>query len=91
MDSRYWGKTLSKLFNLSNIEYKFNNNGSETEKSEINSTYWGGKACWQVISTAKKVSKYGVLSGPYFPVFRLNTEIYSSLRIQSEYRKIPAR
>ena len=27
-------------------------------------------------STAWKVSKYGVFSGPYFPVFRLNTEIY---------------
>ena len=25
-----------------------------------------------------KVSKYGVFSGPYFPVFRLNTEIYST-------------
>ena len=23
------------------------------------------------------MSKYGVISGPYFPVFRLNTEIYS--------------
>ena len=22
------------------------------------------------------MSKYGVISGPYFPVFRLNTEIY---------------
>ena len=28
-------------------------------------------------------------SGPYFPVFGLNTEIYGvNLRIQSEYRKI---
>ena len=26
--------------------------------------------------TAWKVSKYGVISGPYFPVFGLNTEIY---------------
>ena len=35
------------------------------------------------------MSKYGVFSGPYFPVFGLNTEIYSvNLRIQSEYRKI---
>ena len=39
--------------------------------------------------TAQKVSKYRVISGPYFPVFRLNTEIYSvNLRIQSKYRKI---
>ena len=27
-------------------------------------------------STAWKLSKYGVISGPFFPVFRLNTEIY---------------
>ena len=27
-------------------------------------------------NTAWKVSKYGVISGPYFPVFGLNTEIY---------------
>ena len=38
--------------------------------------------CW-------KMSKYGVISGLYFPVFGLNTEIYGvNLRIQSEYRKI---
>ena len=35
------------------------------------------------------MSKYGVFSGPYFPVFGLNTEIYGS--IQSEYRKIRTR
>ena len=35
--------------------------------------------------TTKKVSKYGVFSGPYFPVFGRNTEI------QSEYRKIRTR
>ena len=35
------------------------------------------------------MSKYGVFSGPYFPVFGLNTEIYGvNLLIQSEYRKI---
>ena len=42
--------------------------------------------------TAWKVSKYRVFSGPYFPVFRLKTEIYSvNLRIQSECRKIRIR
>ena len=42
--------------------------------------------------TAWKVSKYGVISGPYFPVFGLNTEIYFiNFCIQSEYRKIQAR
>ena len=35
-----------------------------------------------------KVSKYGVFSGPYFPLFGLNTEIYSvNLRIQSKSGK----
>ena len=42
--------------------------------------------------TAWKVSKYGVISGPYFAVFGLNTEIYSvNLLIQSECRKIWSR
>ena len=42
--------------------------------------------------TVLKVSKYLVFSGKYFPVFGLNTEIYSgNLRIQSEYRKIRTR
>ena len=30
----------------------------------------------EVINTAWKVSKYGVFSGPYFPVFGLNTGNY---------------
>ena len=39
--------------------------------------------------TAWKVSKYGVFSGPYFPMFGLNRERYSiSLRIQSKCWKI---
>ena len=43
-------------------------------------------------ATAWKVSKYAVISGPYFPVFGFNTEIYEvNLRIQSEYRKIRTR
>ena len=42
--------------------------------------------------TAWKASKYGIFSGPYFPVFGLNTEIYEvNLRIQSEYRKLRTR
>ena len=43
-------------------------------------------------STARKVSKCGVFSGPHFPAFGLNTERYSiSLRIQSECGKIRTR
>ena len=39
--------------------------------------------------TAWKVSKYGVFSGPYFPVFGLNTERYGvSLHIQSEWENM---
>ena len=42
--------------------------------------------------TAWKVTKYRVISDPYFPVFRLNTQIYKvNLRIHSEYRKIRTR
>ena len=43
---------------------------------------------WLRSCTAWKVSKYRVISGPYFPVFELSTE---NLRIQSEYRKIRTR
>ena len=40
----------------------------------------------------QKVSKYGVFSGPYFPAFGLNTEIYGlDLLIQFECRKIRTR
>ena len=46
----------------------------------------------KVIYSAWKVSKYWVFSGPNFPVFRVNTEIYSvNLRIQSKNRKIRTR
>ena len=39
-----------------------------------------------------QMRKYGFFSGPYFPVFGLNTEIYGlNLRIQSEYWKIRTR
>ena len=42
--------------------------------------------------TAWKLSKYGVIFGSYFPVFRRNTEIYGvNLRIQSGYSKIRIR
>ena len=44
------------------------------------------------VSTAWKLYKYGVFSGPYFTVFWLNTEIYRlNLRIQSKYGKIQTR
>ena len=41
-----------------------------------------------VTDTARKVSKYGIFSGPYFPVFRLNTDW---IRIQPEYGKTRTR
>ena len=42
--------------------------------------------------TAWKVPIYRDFSGPYFPLFRLNTERYGvSLQIQSECRKIRTR
>ena len=48
------------------------------------------KGYWE--SKRSKMSKYGVFSGLYFPVFGMNTETYGvNLRIQSEYRKIRTR
>ena len=41
---------------------------------------------FEMTLTTWKVSKYGVFSDPYFPVFGLNTDSCSvNLRIQSEY------
>ena len=44
------------------------------------------------IIQCEKQPNCGVFSGPYFPVFVLNTEIYAvNLRIQSEYEEIQTR
>ena len=52
-----------------------------------NSKSWQNKPALEK-KTAWKVSKYGVFSGPYFPVLGLNTEIYGvNFHIQSEYGK----
>ena len=50
MNSRYWAEILIKLLNLNSSVYRFNNNGTETEKSDIKRTFWGGNVCWQVIT-----------------------------------------
>ena len=62
------------------------------------SLFWSTSYCVSEVRfaldtfTAWKVSKYGVISGPYFPVFGLNADIYFvNLCIQSEYRKIRTR
>ena len=39
MNSRYRGKTLVKLLNLTNRVYNFNNNHRETKKNGIKTTY----------------------------------------------------
>ena len=45
--------------------------------------------CFKLHLHCMKSVKYTVISGPYFPVFGLNTEIYGvNIRIQSKYRKI---
>ena len=46
-----------------------------------------------VAVTVWKVSKYGVISGPHFPIFGLNTEIYKTTYVKShakikQYSKI---
>ena len=62
----------------------------ENEKSfldEINHIF---HSFWK--ATAWKESKYGVFSGPYFSIFRLNTEIYGvNLHIQFKHGKILTR
>ena len=72
----------------------FSNYLGKTKSSKNHSKYFmhNFKNFSRSIHTAWEVSKYGVFSDPYFPVFGLNTEIYSvNLRIQSKYRKIRTR
>ena len=55
-------------------------------------TPWKRRKTSSFLITAWKLSKYGVISGPYFSVLGLNTEIYGvNLRILSKYRKIRTR
>ena len=69
-----------------NIIRVFDLNGLENLNQVTKMFYWF-HICQS--NTAWKLSKYGGFSGPCFPVFGLNTEIYSiNLRIQSEYREI---
>ena len=56
-------------FNPTTYFYTFCN-GLETRNATINNL-WIGK-----VNTAWKVSKYGVFSGPYFPVIGLSTGKY---------------
>ena len=85
-------KDQSFFFLTCNIEVltKFQPTKNIREKWELELMF--EKILLRIIITAWKVSKYGVFSGPYFPGFGLNTEIYSvSLRNQSEYWKIRTR
>ena len=75
-----WGKKgfIKNVFFLFNVRLYCNNRNS----SNI-------IVLREVLGAAWKVTKYGFISAPSFPLFGFNTEIYSvNLRIQSEYRKI---
>ena len=79
IDCHSYEKQIFKSFSYA----KFLSDSKRTKRSrnEVMSTH-----------TVWKVSKYRVISGPYFPVFGLNTERYSVfLHIQSECRKIRTR
>ena len=43
------------------------------------------------IDTAWKVSKYGVIAGPYFPVFGLKTEVYLYVNLRFIVADIPVK
>ena len=47
-----------------------------SNKDKLNAELFRLEGPFCLFNTAWKVSKYGVISGPYFPVFGLNTEIY---------------
>ena len=85
----------SKVFKITNnhyriiVESKFGLN----HFSHMNYDFFTGIITKiDMVTTAWKLSKYGVFSGPFFPVFGLNTKRYSvSRRIQSECGKIQTR
>ena len=56
------------------LEKKYSDLIEELVVKVINSIFL--RRAFELTHTASKVSKYGVISGPYFPVFGLNTEIY---------------
>ena len=73
-------------YNRINLSYHRLQFVKETQINTVSNIEQKVNTVWKVSNTA------WVISGPYFPVFRLNTEIYSvNLRIQSEYRKIRTR
>ena len=43
INSRYWGKKVIKLLNLTKSVYNFSNNGSEIEKSDVKTSTWARK------------------------------------------------
>ena len=65
---------------------------SSLEPAMCNCTFCSPKHELSRGHTAWKVSKCRICSGPYFPVFELNTEINGvNLHIESEYRKMRTR
>ena len=102
--SRYlWHKFQVNTINTTQCYYEISAAGkkdSSNHTRDQKSLGLIGLSLWAYFSTfskvipytAWKVSKYGVFSGPYFPIFRLNTERCGlSLRIQSECGKIRTR
>ena len=85
-------KTCAKMLSLLNLYTKVAHKGLP-QSILIWQTMMVSTICifllWGWGCTVRKVSKYGVFSGPHFPAFGLNTERYEvTLHIQSEYGKI---
>ena len=61
------------------LSHELGNIEKSTLEEQLNTPVFNLSVNWEKnvsTSTAWKVSKYGVISGLYFPVFRLNTGIY---------------
>ena len=85
--SNWWINQKMKSFNCKTFNTFRNSKsqGFECNRTRRKCFPWRHFTLW-------KVSKYGVFSGPYFPVFGLNAQIYFVIVcIQSEYRKIGTR
>ena len=86
--------SLTTQGSLKNDEFFVEKKKTKQKKLYINTALpsTGTSLISNLYHCVKSVQKYRVISGPYFPIFGLNAEIFhANLCIQSEYRKIRTR
>ena len=81
-------KKISRTAHISEVKASLRLSTFRIENYCNRDAYSFIKSIWVTIHCLKSIQIWS-FSGPYFPVFGLNTDIYRvNLRIQSKYRKI---